>query len=80
MAWKKLTMITIWGLIIFAWLGLFAFRATGPDLQTWTLTVTGVAILTEVGFWSTAAIMGVSLWESRKRVFGWLAKPFRRGR
>lgn len=54
------------------------YRTTGPDIKSWTMAVTGTAIVTEIGFWLTAALLGMGIWESRKRVFEFIAKPFKK--
>ncbi|MEO9970106.1 MAG: hypothetical protein ABJG15_09845 [Hyphomonadaceae bacterium] len=78
MTWKKLVLSLVWGLAILAWAALFAYQGTDPMIKDWTIAVTGVAILTEIAFWATAAILGLTILESRKRVFGFLSRPMRR--
>ena len=77
---KKITLLKVtWGIVLLCWLLLIGLLFTGPDINTWTIGVTGVAVVTEMGFWITAGTLGVSMWESRKRIFSLFAKPFRRG-
>jgi len=78
MTWKKLAVSLVWGLAILAWAALFTYRGTEPATRDWAIAVTGVAILTEVAFWSTAALLGLTIWESRKKVFEFLARSLRR--
>jgi|GEM_PF-1632156 len=79
MALKKLVLAAVWVVAVLCWAGLFAFYFVGePSTQSWALAVGGSAVATEVAFWTTAAVFGLSLWESRKKVIGWLARPFRR--
>lgn len=37
------------------------------------------ALSLEVAFWVTAAVLGISLLQSRKSYIGFLSRPFRRG-
>lgn len=69
---KKPALILIWVLILVACLGLVGFKFTDPTKEMWIIAVAGVAILTEIAFWTTAAVMGVSLWESRQKVYRFL--------
>ena len=74
---KSLYLKLIWGSVALSWavlIGLFFFD---PDIKAWTIAVTGVAIITEIGFWLTAGLLGMTMWESRKRIFAMTLKPFR---
>lgn len=71
----------VWGLAVAAWIGIFIYKAVAdPTLKEWTAVVVAGALSLEVAFWVTAAILGISLLQSRKAVFGFLTRPFRRGR
>jgi membrane protein YdbS with pleckstrin-like domain len=72
MKYKKTVLILIWVLVLAACLGLVGFYFTDPTKEMWIMAVAGLAIFAEVAFWSTAAIMGVSLWESRQKVYRFL--------
>lgn len=77
---KKTTLLkTIWSIVLFFWVLLIGLFFIDPDIKTWTIGVTVVAIVTEIGFWLSAATLGLSMWEGRKRIFNFAAKPFRRG-
>lgn len=71
---RKLMLIAIWVSILIVWLGLVALGFMDPTLDVWLVAVTGVAILTEIAFWTTALIFGVSLWESRKKVYAFIVR------
>lgn len=77
MGWKRILLSLVWGLALAAWAGLFLVYSTDPSTKVWTIAVTGAAILTEIAFWTTAGILGISIWESRKQVFQFLTRPFR---
>lgn len=72
MTWKKITLSIVWSLSVLAWLALIAFNFADPTMQNWVIAVTCAAIITEVAFWTTAALLGASLVESRKKVFRFL--------
>jgi len=78
MAWKKWALGAAWCAAAIGWAALVGFYFTDPSAIAWTIAVTGAAILTEIAFWSTAAILGITLWETRKSVFRFLSRPFRR--
>jgi hypothetical protein len=76
---KKLIVACVWLAVLALWIGIGVYYvAADPALKEWTVAVTVGAIGLEVAFWTTAAILGVSLIESRKSVFRFLTKPFRR--
>ena len=76
---KSLGIKIIWSFVGLCWLSLVGIYFLDPSIKVWTIAVTGVAIATEVGFWLTAGILGVTMWESRKHIFGFAAKKFKRG-
>ncbi len=78
MGWKSIALSVIWALVIAAWVGVFAYKATDPSTEALVIAVTALAIGTEAGFWLTAGILGIGLLESRKRVFAMVSRPFRR--
>ena len=75
---KKLIVAGVWLAVVALWIGIGVYYfAADPALKEWTIAVTAGAIGLEVAFWTTAAVLGVTLIESRKAVFRFLAKPFR---
>jgi len=76
---KSLFLKLIWGFVGLSWVALIGFFFLDPDVKAWTIAVTGVAIVTEIGFWLTAGLLGLTMWESRKRIFAMTIKPFRQG-
>ncbi len=85
MKWKKPVLMFVWGVALVGWLGIAAvagakFLSAGFEIDTrlWIAYLTGVAIVTEAAFWATAAILGVTILESRKRIFGAIFSPFRK--
>lgn len=76
---KKGIVAAVWITAVAVWVGIFAYKAFGdPALKEWTIAVTAGALTLEVAFWVTAAILGITILQSRKAVLGFLARPFRR--
>ncbi len=78
MAWKKVIVGAVWIVALAGYAALAVFYFTDPTRNEWIAAVTGVALLTEIAFWVTAAILGITVWESRKAIWRFLARPFRR--
>lgn len=77
---KKLIVGIVWLAALALWIGIGVYYfSANPELKEWTIAVTIGAIGLELAFWTTAAVLGLSLWQSRKAVLGFLARPFRRG-
>ncbi len=76
---KKTVVGLAWALVILVWIVIFGYKAVGdPSLKEWTIAVTAGALALEAAFWITAAALGITLLQSRKAVFRFLASPFRR--
>lgn len=80
MNWKRMVLIAVWAAAAAIWVGIAAYYVTAePSLAQWAIAVTIGAVALEVAFWATAAILGVTLWHSRRAVLQFLTRPFRRG-
>lgn len=76
---KKTIVTAVWVIALAVWVGIVGYKIVGdPDLKQWTIAVAAGALTLEAAFWVTAAVLGISLLQSRKAVFGILARPFRR--
>lgn len=76
---KKVIVTAVWLVAVALWIGVGVYYfAAEPGLKEWTIAVTAGAIAVEVAFWTTAAVLGVTLIESRKSVLRFLTRPFRR--
>ncbi|NWG92351.1 MAG: hypothetical protein HXY21_07555 [Parvularculaceae bacterium] len=76
---KKLVVAIAWIVVLGVWVGIFGYKAAAdPSIKEWTVAVTAGALTLEAAFWITAAALGISLLQSRKAVFRFLASPFRR--
>ncbi|MFZ5617083.1 MAG: hypothetical protein ACOZAA_07165 [Pseudomonadota bacterium] len=78
---KKGVVAAVWLIAIAVWVGIAAFKVfADPTLKEWTIAVTAGALTLEAAFWVTAAILGITILQSRKAVIGFIARPFRRKR
>lgn len=48
----------------------------GVSKETWLIWVTAVAVICELSFWALAATLGVAVYQARRKVLSWIAKPF----
>ena len=76
MNWKKPTLIALWPLVALAWLGVVGIYFTDQSKALWVGTVAGAAVFSEIAVWTTAAILGLSVIESRKRIWARIRAPF----
>lgn len=69
-----------WLLAAAVWIGIFVYKGVAdPTATEWTAAVIAGALSLEAAFWVTAAVLGITLIQSRKAFFGFLSRPFRRG-
>ena len=76
MNWKKPTLIALWSLVALALLGVVGIYFTDPSKSLWVGSVAGAAVISEIAVWTTAAILGLSVIESRKRIWARIRAPF----
>lgn len=76
MNWRRPTLIVLWSLVALAWLAAVVIYFTDPSQAIWVGTVAGAAFISEVAVWTTAAILGLSVIESRKRIWACIRAPF----
>ena len=78
MGMKKMIVTVVWSVAALIWAGIAIFYvAAEPDRTQWTMVVVAGAVALEVAFWTTAAVLGLTLIGSRKAVFRFLMRPFR---
>ena len=62
-----------------AWTGLIAFYLLAkPTLAQWTIAVTAVAILTEAAMWVGAGLLGFTVLQKRRQIWGAIVQAARR--
>ena len=60
------------------WIGIAGLYFMDPTRNQWIIAVTIGAVSLELAIWVTALILGVTVFESRKRLWRFLTSPFRR--
>ena len=78
MNWKKIVLAAVALAVTAAWLALPIGYAAGVDKTVWIVLVTIPAVATEAGFWIAAAVLGVSVFQARRKIWLWASRPFRR--
>lgn len=63
-------------LFLGSWGAVIAIPLLGLDRQSWVIAVTAAAFATEGLFWAGAAILGVSVFEARRRIWRGLRRLF----
>ena len=61
-----------------AWSVVAAALAIGVDKMTWTILVTIAAFATEAFIWCLAAMLGLSVFDARRKIWRWMTTPLRR--
>lgn len=78
MNWKKTALVVAWGLALAGGLFLVGLYFTDPTRTEWFAAVTAVAVMTEIAFWVTAGVLGLTVIEGRKAIWRFITRPFRR--
>jgi hypothetical protein len=60
-----------------SWIALGAGFVIGVDIKVWTILVTIAAIATELMFWGLAVMLGLTVFEARRKIWRSLTRPFR---
>ncbi len=79
--WKKIVLGAVAAVVALAWVALAVALVLGVQTvgkAAWIAVVTFAAVATEVGIWITAAVLGLSIFQARKRIWQWMTGPFRR--
>ena len=65
--------------VVAAWIGLVAFYLlVKPTLTQWTIAVTAVAIITEAAMWIGAGLLGFTVLQKRREIWGAIVQAARR--
>ena len=78
--WKKIVLAAVGAVVAAAWITLAVALVVGAKAvgaKAWTAIVLTAAIATEVGIWITAAILGLTVFQARKRIWQWMVGRFR---
>jgi hypothetical protein len=77
MSWKKMVLGLVAAVVASAWLALAIAFVIGPKavgIPIWTGIVVFAAVSTEGGIWITAAVLGVSIFQARSRIWRWVTR------
>ena len=69
---KKRLLVACWAIVAMVWIAMGVGLALGMDGGLRIALVTAAAIALEAGFWITAAILGVSVFESRRAIWRYI--------
>jgi len=76
MTLKKRALIAAWSIVAVAWLAVIILYFAGPSKTTMAIGFAVALLLSELAVYATAAVLGLSVLESRKRVWAKLTAPF----
>ena len=77
MSKKKLALSLVWSITVAAWLGVIATYLLVSSKTVFVIALTTAAVISEAAVWSTAAVLGLTVIESRKRIWGTISRNFR---
>ena len=69
MSWKKPVLIAAWSLAALAWLIQIPVFLFIEEQKTLLLSLGGAAVMTELAIYATAGLLGMTLLESRKKIW-----------
>lgn len=69
MSWKKPTLIGAWSFAALAWLVQIPVVLMVSEKKTLLLLLGGAAAITELTIYATAALLGMTLVESRRKIW-----------
>ena len=72
MSWKKPVLIGTWSLAGLAWLAQIPVFLLISEKKTLLLSLGGAAVATELALYATAGLLGMTVIESRKRIWATL--------
>ncbi|MEM7493526.1 MAG: hypothetical protein AAF296_09110 [Pseudomonadota bacterium] len=69
MSWKKPVLMGAWSLATLAWLVQIPVLLMMSDKTAKLLSLSGAVLLTEIAFYATAGLLGLTLLQSRQKVW-----------
>lgn len=76
MNWKKLILFAAIGFFVASWIVTGLGLALEVEKTTFIIMVTTAAVATEALFWAVAVVFGISVYESRKKIWHWVKSKF----
>lgn len=80
MKYKKVILYTAIGATLASWIVLGVGLAIGVEKTIFIILVSVAAVATEVLFWAVALVFGISVFESRKKIWKWIKTKLRFGK
>ena len=74
---KKAILITTAVITGIAWCAMIAGLVLDVERETLIYLATAAAIITEIGFWVTASVLGVAVYQARRKALAAFTRPFR---
>ncbi len=71
MKYKKLILYTAIAATVASWIVVGAGFALDVEKTTFLIMVAAAAIASEILFWAVALVFGISVFESRKKIWQW---------
>lgn len=78
MSWKKPVLIGIWSLAALGWVAQLPVFLFVNEQTTKLLSFGAAIVLTEIAFYATAALLGLTLVQSRQKIWAAIKAFFRR--
>ncbi|NHK28699.1 hypothetical protein FF098_012335 [Parvularcula flava] len=75
---KKFILAALAIIVVAAWLAMGAAIIIKPEKAVFITIVTATAVLTEVAIWITAGVLGVAVFQARRRIWQFVTSPFAR--
>lgn len=77
MKYKKVILYSAIAATVASWIVVGAGFALGVEKTTFLIMVAAAAIASEILFWAVAVVFGISVFESRKKIWHWLKTKLR---
>ena len=78
MNWKKRALTALWSIVALGWLAFLVLYLTGPSKTALTIGFAAALIVSELAVYATAALLGMSVIESRKKIWAKITSPLRK--
>ncbi|MEO1475727.1 MAG: hypothetical protein AAFS13_05040 [Pseudomonadota bacterium] len=69
MSWKKPVLIGAWSIAVLGWIAQVPVLLLVSDKTAKLLSFSGAIVLTEIAFYATAGLLGLTLVQSRRKIW-----------
>lgn len=77
MKWKKVILFAAIVFFVASWIGVGFGLVLEVEKTIFIILVSVAAVATEALFWAVAIVFGISVYESRKKIWNWVKTRFR---